>query len=368
MSKGLIISFPHMGDYHVPIGAFLQRLFPDAHVIPSPPITKETAAIGQRYSPDFICEPFKYNVGNFIQALEMGANVLVQSGKGCRYGYYGELQEQILKDLGYEFQFLCLSRSKSRPQAAYTSLRKLGSPRSVSQMAHAALLAIQGIRAMDKLSGFVREHMCFAQSPSEMLTEYHAFLQALKSADTIAKIYTLARVYEKKLRAHAQKRDCIPLRVGIVGDLYTVMEPFSNFDLERKLAARGIAISRKMSVSFLLLGESENRRLRKTRGYLRHSVGANGLDSVGQSVQYAMAGYDGVLHAKSFGCTPELNAIPALMNVSRDMGIPILHLSFDTHSSETGLDTRLEAFIDMMEMRRKANDTQFGRGRRLHIH
>jgi len=355
MSK-MTISFPHMGDYHVPIGAFVQRLFPEARVMAAPPITNETAAIGQRHSPDFICEPFKYNIGNFIQALDQGANILLQTGTGCRFGYYGELQEQILRDLGYEFQFICLSRDRARPQPIYETLRKLGSPLSTPQMIHAVLLAVAGIRTMDKLSGIIRETMGFTSSPGEMLSEYGVFLQELKQADTAAKIYVLARAYEKNLRL--MTRDNIthhPLRIGIVGDLYTVMEPFSNFDMERKMAARGIAISRKMSVSFLLFGAGERPRLRKTRGYLRYSGGANGLDSVGQSIQYAKLGYDGVIHAKSFGCTPELNAIPAMMRVSQDFGIPILHLSFDTQAGDTGLDTRLEAFIDMMEMRRKAS-------------
>jgi len=359
-----------MGDYHIPIEALLQRLFPEAHVMPSPPITKETAAIGQRYSPDFICEPFKYNVGNFIQALDLGANVLFQTGMGCRFGYYGELQEQILKDLGYEFKFLCLSRNRARPGAVYSSLRRLGSPRSASQMAHALLLAILSIKAMDKLSELVRETMGLTNSPEEMMSEFGKFLQKLRNADTVLKIHSLMHAYEKKLCALSQEHMHKPLRVGIIGDLYTVMEPYSNFDLERKLAARGISISRKMSVSFLLFKEMEGSRLRKTQGYLRHTGGANGLDSVGQSIQYAKLGYDGVIHAKSFGCTPELNAIPALMRISRDLKIPIMHLSFDTHSSETGLDTRLEAFIDMMEMRRKVSDSnvQSRGGRRFYLY
>jgi len=350
----MIISFPHMGDYHVPIGAFLQRVFPEACVMPSPPITKETAAIGQRYSPDYICEPFKYNVGNFIQALDSGANVLFQSGMGCRYGYYGELQEQILRDLGYKFQFLCLSRTRARPCAVYAALKSLGSPRNAPQIAHALLLAIESIRAMDKLSEITRRGAALADSPGELSGQYSLFLEELAQAETILRIRSLTRVYEERLSAFSRSQSVRPLRVGIVGDLYTVMEPYSNFDLERKLAARKIEIGRRMSVSFLLFNESERKRLRKTQGYLRHSGGANGLDSIGQSIQYATEGYDGIVHAKSFGCTPELNAIPAMMRVSRDMDIPILHLSFDTHSSETGFDTRLEAFVDMMEMRRKA--------------
>lgn len=28
---------------------------------------------------------------------------MVQAGGGCRYGYYSELQEEILKELGYQF-------------------------------------------------------------------------------------------------------------------------------------------------------------------------------------------------------------------------------------------------------------------------
>ena len=35
--------------------------------------------------------------------LNNGANILLQAAGGCRYGYYAELQEQILKDLNYNF-------------------------------------------------------------------------------------------------------------------------------------------------------------------------------------------------------------------------------------------------------------------------
>ena len=318
MSKHRVISFPHMGDYHVPIRAFLQEICPEAEVRPAPLITKETATLGARHSPDFICEPFKYNMGNFIEALEDGANVLVQTGTGCRYGYYGELQEQILRDLGYDFEFLCLNRERSRPFHAYKAFRGLGSPRNAFQMASATLRTIQEIRRMDKLAHHRRQHPQTGSEP--------------------------------------------PLRVGIVGDLYTVMEPFSNYDLEQKLAKQGIAVSRQMSVSFLLLGRSDRRALREAGGYLRHPVGANGLDSVAQSLRYARSGYDGILHVKSFGCTPELNATPALMNISQDYDIPILHMSFDTHTSEVGIETRLEAFMDMITMRRQANGSRVSSG------
>ena len=352
MSREQVISFPHMGDYHIPIGGFFRYAFPEAEIRSSPPITKRTAAIGERHSPDFICEPFKYNIGNFLESLDNGATMLLQTGTGCRYGYYGELQEQILRDLGHDPIFLCLPRGKARPDRAYRTLREAGSPRSFPRMGRAFLLTVRQIRGMDRLAGYIREHLAFAERPGDMRGIYKAFLERLPEADSFPKLHALTQWAEKQLLDIPLSIPPHPLRVGIVGDLYTVMEPFSNCDVERKLQEYGIMISRKMSVSFLLTPRFERRKLRACGGYLRHDIGANGADSVARSLAYAKAGYDGILHLKSFGCTPELNAAPAMMRIGRDYEIPVLSLSFDTHQGEIGVDTRIEAFVDMIRMKR----------------
>jgi benzoyl-CoA reductase/2-hydroxyglutaryl-CoA dehydratase subunit BcrC/BadD/HgdB len=45
--------------------------------------------------------------------------------------------------------------------------------------------------------------------------------------------------------------------------------------------------------------------------------------------------------------------MPVLQNISRDYKMPILYFSFDSQTSETGIKTRLEAFIDMITMRKE---------------
>ena len=97
MSK-TIISFPKLGDYNIPLN-FLFKHTTNCKIINSPEITKKTIELGSKYSPSDACLPFKYTLGNFIESLDMGANVLIQAGGGCRYRYYGEVQEQILKEV-----------------------------------------------------------------------------------------------------------------------------------------------------------------------------------------------------------------------------------------------------------------------------
>ena len=69
--------------------------------------------------------------------------------------------------------------------------------------------------------------------------------------------------------------------------------------------------------------------------------------------RYADAGFDGIVHVKSFGCTPEVDAMAVLQNISADRGIPILYLSYDSQTGDAGIQTRLEAFYDMIDMKRR---------------
>ena len=120
-----IISFPHLGNYAVPI-SFVLRHLTNYEVKASPPITKKTIEIGSKYAPDSACVPFKYNLGNFIESLENGANIIIQAGGGCRYGYYSEVQEKILKDLGYNFQFINLIDSDHlKVMEVYKTFKKM---------------------------------------------------------------------------------------------------------------------------------------------------------------------------------------------------------------------------------------------------
>jgi benzoyl-CoA reductase/2-hydroxyglutaryl-CoA dehydratase subunit BcrC/BadD/HgdB len=50
---------------------------------------------------------------------------------------------------------------------------------------------------------------------------------------------------------------------------------------------------------------------------------------------------------------PELVAQTILNRVSKDFDIPVLTLIFDEHTSPGAVQTRLEAFVDLIRRRRR---------------
>ena len=93
------IAFPQMGDYYIPATFLLSHIFPNDEIIKAPKITSKTIELGTENSPEFVCTPFKYTLGTMIECLDKGANILIQMGGGCRYGYYAELQDIVMLHL-----------------------------------------------------------------------------------------------------------------------------------------------------------------------------------------------------------------------------------------------------------------------------
>ena len=97
------VTFPHMGSLWVPFKTLLDKHGIDS-VVP-PMFSKHTMSLGVKYSPEWMCLPYKVLLGNIIEGLEQGADTVMDvRGPGlCRLGYYAKLHEDALRDMGYQF-------------------------------------------------------------------------------------------------------------------------------------------------------------------------------------------------------------------------------------------------------------------------
>ena len=133
------------------------------------------------------------------------------------------------------------------------------------------------------------------------------------------------------------------------------MEPYSNYFLEKELAKNQIEIKRFTNVQYLLFEKRKKIKsyLKYTQKYIKYQMGADAADNIARTKYLCEEGYDGIIHIKSAFCTPEIGAMPIINKIANEYEIPVLFFSFDANTSETGIKTRLEAFYDMLEMRKR---------------
>lgn len=346
-------SMPQLGSYSTPMEVLFTSGFGVEYIVP-PPITKKTLAIGSRYSPDYVCAPFKYNLGNYIETIEAGANTLVQADGVCRLGYYGELHEQILRDLGYKVQFVNMAKFQNpKPIKFYKVFKEINPAISLKKTAQIIPVVLKMIEYIDETEDFIRKNVGFESKMGSFDKAHTDFLNDLRTVSNKKELKNAYQNYIKILKRIEVKKPANPLKVGIIGEYYTIMEPFSNHYIEKELAQMGIVVDRWLNVSNTLLHYPKKQIKERIENYAKYQMGATSMATIDRALYFAKKGYDGIIHVKSFGCTPEIDAIPALQNISKDYKIPILYFSFDTQTSETGFNTRLEAFYDMIMMRKE---------------
>ena len=344
-----------MGDYYVPAKYLLNKIV-DAEILVAPFITAKTIELGSKYSPEFVCTPFKYTLGTMIESLDEGANILIQFGGGCRYGYYSELQEQILKDLGYKFELLNLiTNGKANIKRIYKMIKRIDKKFNVFKGLYYFFITIKMVKYMDKIDDYIRKNIGFEINKSSFSNLKKEMLEKFASVNNPFSLYILYKKYFKRFKKIKINKPKNCLKVGIIGELYTLMEPFSNYYLERELAKFNIELKRFTNVTYLLLNykKMNKKALKKSKEYMKYQFSADASSNVYWTKYLCDKKYDGIIHIKSSFCTPEIGVMPILDKIANENNVPMIHFSFDANTSEVGIKTRLEAFYDMIEMRRK---------------
>ncbi len=351
------VTFPHMGEYAVAFSTFAEMM--DCEAVPPPPMTRRTLEIGALHSPEFVCVPFKYNLGNFIEALDAGANVVVQAGGGCRFGYYAEVQEAILRDLGYEMEFVSMSSNWTLADWAQ-DFKHINPKCGYPKIARAFWVALRQAEAIEAVEDFVRKNVGFECKKGAMDRVVSRFLKALGGARSVRAVDRVRDDCLEELAAVPLDKGEDIIRVGVVGELYVVMDPYCNKSMERALADHGIEVHRFVTLSGIIKHGLRGKKhvdelLAEGGGWLNYHLGADGTESVTVSWKLMNQGFDGMVHLKPFGCMPEVSAMSVLQRIAREHAFPMLFVSYDAQTAETGIKTRVEAFCDMLSMRKRGS-------------
>ncbi len=345
-------AFPYFGYDTIAIKNFLETLGAEVRMPALP--TAKTISLGTKYSPELICLPFKITLGNFIEAIENGADTLFMAAgaKKCRFGYYHFIQENIVKQFNPNIKFYPISQYTPL-QFLFQIMPKIFSikPAKVIKATYQMLIHSALI---DEFRKYIRKARAIDYNQATQLEKQA--LKILSDAHILSQIRT-AKKELKKLFIFTSKIPENNIKIGLVGEIYLMLEPFANHDIEKELGKMGVWVWNERSLyshlkHLLRIDWRRYKHYSQARDYLKESPGGEALNTVGEARTFIKNGADGIIHIFPFTCMPENIALEALQKMSDDYSTPILSLSIDEHTSKTGLLTRLEAFVDLIKRRK----------------
>lgn len=347
-----VACFPKLGDYNFVLNMLIERTL-GYEMKTCPPITKRTVELGAKNSPDTVCTPFKVITGNFIEAIERGVNTFFMPAFGCRLGFYDILHKQILQDLGYEFEMLTLFDYYASENKLFNSLHGYNPDLTREKFEEVLGVVVRIVIDMDGLADIKRRNASFEENKGEHEKNYLRYLAEAKKLTDKESAIALGNKYREIFSKIKINKPDKPIRIGLIGDLYSVIEPHGNCEIEKWLMKNNVEIIRKIDLTYLSTSLFDVRALIEKSGqYVNYSIGGNANNTIALANELASSGVDGIIHMKAATCTPEITAMSILQNISKDFGVPIMYLTFDTETSEAGLHTRWEAFLDMINMKR----------------
>ena len=359
------VAFPHMGTISIAWAAALRKMGIEPFI---PPYTsKRTLSLGTKNSPEAICLPYKLILGNFIEAIEGGTDyvAMITSPGICRLGEYGKNIKNVLKDLGYDANYIELNLYNGF-SGMWEFLSKLTGNNNPITIIRAINIAVRKVFAIDEVESFYSYYRAreihFGESEK-------AYKKALKLIDNALTTKELKKALKQGLKEIAKveiNKNKEVLHVDLTGEIFLVLDQFANQNIEKELGRMGVQTRRSLTVSGFLKdaiipkmckkGETHlERAFRMAKPYLMRDIGGDALECISDVMYAKEKGTDGLIHVSPFTCMPEIMSQNIFPKMREDIDIPILSLIMDEQTGKAGYLTRLEAFVDLMRRKKMKN-------------
>lgn len=141
-----------------------------------------------------------------------------------------------------------------------------------------------------------------------------------------------------------------PVTVALLGYPYAVFDPYISAGVYDKLLKLGVNV-----ITFDQVPVKEMRRYSKVLPQNFFWYYSNQVCWAGLYMLEHKERADGIIHVTAFGCGPDAMVDKTLELEAKHAGVPFLSLTIDEHTGEGGVQTRLEAFVDMLWARQARN-------------
>lgn len=353
-----------MGTIYIVVSSLIRSL--GGEVIIPPYTSQKTLSIGTKYSPEAICLPYKLLLGNYIEAIESGAEaiIMISSPGICRLGEYSKTIRNALEDLDYHIKYIDLDLYKGKFMEMFNCLKSITGNSNVFEIIRALNVAINKIFVLDNIENELSYYRAREINHGSAEKAYFKGIKWVNEAFTKKELKEAHIEAVSEIKKTDIDKDREILNVDLTGEIFMVLDSFSNQNLERELGRLGVQTRRSLTLGgwiksaiipkFLRKDETHIERAYKfAKPYLLRDIGGDAIESVSDVAYATEAGADGIIHLSPFTCMPEImsqNIFPSM----REKGvIPVLALVMDEQTGRAGYITRLEAFVDLIRRRKK---------------
>ncbi|BCL60125.1 2-hydroxyglutaryl-CoA dehydratase activator [Desulfomarina profundi] len=396
--KGRTIAMPYFADHVHAFAGALERA--EMSVIMMEPATEETRILGEQYCDGGECSPYAMILGDLVKwALDDSLpqdrkGFFITSAKGpCLLAHYAHAFSRVLTDLGAHELLLWNPYGSELPGVmSLSDLMELW----------------RGIVACDyfwrwsvALHPYAREKDDLAKAKEQALHWIRTGVREGSVYENIKKGISIMKAVPVDLST-SKKR----FKVGIVGDIYTRVNPLANqglYDRLEELGCQvlappfmldgqlydawtdpiqdfysrrfGTALKRTVQSAVQLREAARIRRLfpdnpeisfdgtgldwfRETSLYCNNQSDGYLAQNLGKTLDFIKMGADGILSVMCHNCMVGLTSDALFPKIrANHNNIPIASISYDS-IGDTHITTRLEAFVELLRARRKGESAK----------
>ncbi|MEW5820454.1 MAG: hypothetical protein AB1782_09715 [Cyanobacteriota bacterium] len=329
-------------------------------VLVSPPNNEQMHRIAQAYMPSELCYPLKILLGNYIYNKDIKADaVIFFSGCDmCNLSPINYSYKDIFNDLGWHPDvYFCEINSKKRFILTYINALKKISKKPWHKLAASIYLGIKKYELFNNLDQIFYSIRPGITDIYESEKLYNSFFNKLVDASNSKQLkeikYELFNIYSE----YSINLKTDTLRVGLIGDIYSLSEPFTHHFTDKQLGYMGVIVDRWSEHKFLpedykKIDNIETESSLLLQNLFKNQYGVFTSLEILKLGRYINRGYDGLIFISPLECNPNDALRNLLSTVQSETSVPILELVFDEHTSSMGVNARLDAYVDMLKRRK----------------
>lgn len=310
---------------------FLFGFFTDLgiEIVLSDKTTKQTLSKGASLVVTETCLPVKIFVGHILNLAEKGVkNIFVPSIQSIGPKIYNCSKIRGLPDLirnvvKSDFNIIEATLDKSeKNQGLYDFLEEIVAPFGITNKKMIKKASKAGWKVYNNFKVMTVSGMDYKQAMNYALQGKVLIQQASKE---------------------------YPISVALVSHAYNIYDERASMKISDKLNEMDVRVYTALQLTNEQMDEGINALGQKM-------YWANEREMTGSAGHYLKDNkIDGIITLTAFGCGPDSLMLERITRKSKQFNKPLLNLTIDEHTGEAGFITRLEAFVDMLYRKKRAN-------------